>query len=91
MKKILFVFIIIAALFVIIKCTDDTRGKLCTTSDDCSDGYVCITQVMNCAPGTDCWGTCEISCEVPQDCNSDEECVNIQGHTICRPIDYQTP
>ncbi len=83
---------IVAATAIILSagCDDGRDGQLCDRSEDCDDGFVCLTQVINCA-GEDCWGTCERECADAADCEGGEICIWIHTAHVCRPTDYQEP
>lgn len=89
MRKLAFI-IATAAVIGVVGCDDGTAGHLCDTSEDCDNGFVCVTEVMNCS-GEDCWGTCERECVEATDCEGGEVCVWIRTNRVCQPSDYLYP
>ena len=89
MRKLAFI-IAAAAMIVGAGCDSGRAGHLCDTSDECDDGFVCVTEVMNC-PGEDCWGICERECVEATDCDAGDICVWVRTARICKPADYLDP
>lgn len=81
-------------ILFIIGCGGDEKGKLCKNNSDCDQGYVCVSQVLNCDtndPQAQCWGTCEVPCIETSECSGDEICVYVNGNYICRSKEYEGP
>lgn len=66
------------------------EGDLCDRDEDCDEGLVCVTQVLNCH-GDDCWGVCERECASASACDAGDICVLVGDVRVCRPDDYSDP
>jgi hypothetical protein len=90
MWRLAFIVAIVALSFGAGCAEAGSVGDLCSSNDDCLEGNICVSQVMNCS-GEDCWGACERECVEATDCDGGDICIWIRTARVCRPSDYQSP